>query len=219
MNVNNMNLEPTKAAKARGLRLIDLLAVLGIVGVASAIMFPVFTGNHNEPRFVCMSNLKQTALATLMYVTDNDDNLPIYYTFEGTASVDKFIEATFPYTKNKQIFLCPGDKPSEKDPKPAPIYAEGVPDKMSYVHCLSLRGLIPEYNLGKRMLTVSALADTSKVAYLRDPIRGFGTSNMKGGESKSSSPSFLSAHGAHFSVSYLDGHVRSKNPVSESSEL
>ena len=90
---------------------------------------------------------------------------------------------------------------------------------MSYVHCLSLRGLVPEYNLGKRVLMVSVLADTSKVAYLRDPIRGFGTSNMKGGESKSSAPSFLSPHGAHFSVSYLDGHVHSKNPVSESSEL
>ena len=57
----------------------------------------------------------------------------------------------------------------------------------------------------------------SKVPYLRDPIRGFGTSNKKGGESSDSV--FLSPHGAHFAVSYLDGHVHGKNPINDFTEL
>ncbi len=48
----------------------------------------------------CQSNLKQMALATLMYAQDYD---------EVTVPVAKWPEATYPYIKNDQIYLCPSD--------------------------------------------------------------------------------------------------------------
>lgn len=217
MNIDNTKIASDRIARARGIRLIDVIAVVGLVALGVVIFSPVYTGEHNNPRTSCLSNLKQLTQATLMYTGDNDDGLPLAFTFGGADSVDKFITATFPYCKNKLTYLCDGDKVSDQDQKPATIYPEGVADKMSYVHCLSLKGLIPEFNIGKRMLTTSALPDLSKVPYLRDPIRGFGTSNKKGGESSDSV--FLSPHGAHFAVSYLDGHVHGKNPIDEKAEL
>jgi prepilin-type processing-associated H-X9-DG protein len=51
----------------------------------------------------CLSNVKQIALGTLMYVQDYDEILPR----RGT-SYKKLI---MPYIKNEQIFTCPSDKP------------------------------------------------------------------------------------------------------------
>ncbi|HWA84457.1 MAG TPA: hypothetical protein VG820_13530 [Fimbriimonadaceae bacterium] len=51
----------------------------------------------------CLSNIKQLALATIMFATDNDDVLK-------TTSA-KWANAIYPYTKNKTILTCPEDKP------------------------------------------------------------------------------------------------------------
>jgi len=48
----------------------------------------------------CQSNLKQLALAMLMYAQDYDEQLPI---------ADRWCAATWPYIRNREIHHCPAD--------------------------------------------------------------------------------------------------------------
>src|SRR6476620_11439860 len=54
--------------------LIELLVVIAIIAILAAILFPVFAQAREKARQVsCLSNLKQIALATLMYSQDYDE--------------------------------------------------------------------------------------------------------------------------------------------------
>jgi len=63
--------------KSRGFTLIELLVVIAIIAILAAILFPVFARAREAARkATCLSNLKQVALACLMYAQDYDEVLP-----------------------------------------------------------------------------------------------------------------------------------------------
>lgn len=49
----------------------------------------------------CLSNVKQLALATMLYASDYDDHFP---------DANKWRSSIMPYTKNQETFRCPEDK-------------------------------------------------------------------------------------------------------------
>ena len=58
----------------RGFTLIELLVVIAIIAILAAILFPVFARAREKARQAsCQSNLKQIALAELMYCQDYDE--------------------------------------------------------------------------------------------------------------------------------------------------
>jgi len=63
--------------KRHGFTLIELLVVIAIIAILAAILFPVFARAREAARRAnCLSNLRQIALATLMYAQDYDEILP-----------------------------------------------------------------------------------------------------------------------------------------------
>ena len=59
---------------ALGFTLIELLVVIAIIAILAAILFPVFArARAKAQQSSCLSNVKQLALATLMYTSDNDE--------------------------------------------------------------------------------------------------------------------------------------------------
>ena len=63
--------------KRRGFTLIELLVVIAIIGILAAMVFPVFARARESARkAVCLSNVKNIALAIQMYLADNNDTLP-----------------------------------------------------------------------------------------------------------------------------------------------
>lgn len=57
----------------RAFTLIELLVVIAIIAILAAILFPVFAQAKNAAKgAVCISNMKQFAAASIMYVTDHD---------------------------------------------------------------------------------------------------------------------------------------------------
>ncbi len=63
--------------RRQGFTLIELLVVIAIIGILAAMVFPVFARARESARkAVCLSNVKNLALAIQMYLADNNDTLP-----------------------------------------------------------------------------------------------------------------------------------------------
>ena len=90
----------------RGFTLIELLVVIAIIAILAAILFPVFARAREQARRTsCLSNLKQLALAAMMYGQDYDELLPVGAT-QGNP-LWSVVQGLQPYVKNSQIFYCP----------------------------------------------------------------------------------------------------------------
>src|SRR5665213_1233949 len=60
--------------KTRAFTLIELLVVIAIIAILAAILFPVFAqAKQAAKQAVCLSNMKQLGLASLLYLGDSDD--------------------------------------------------------------------------------------------------------------------------------------------------
>jgi len=119
--------------RRRGFTLIELLVVIAIIGILAAMVFPVFARARESARkVVCLSNVKNIALALQMYLGDNNDTLPP--TESGQAARDyvlavkgEWSECTggkawqmnpylrWPvimdeYVKNRDVWRCPSAK-------------------------------------------------------------------------------------------------------------
>ncbi|MCE5237455.1 DUF1559 domain-containing protein [bacterium] len=112
--------------RKHGFTLIELLVVIAIIAILAAILFPVFAKAREKARqSSCLSNLKQLALASLMYVQDYDEMSQRWHGYWGapavpTVSDPYWYQYIVPYTKNQQIFLCPSAGDKALDPADAP---------------------------------------------------------------------------------------------------
>lgn len=65
-------------ARRNAFTLIELLVVIGIIAILAAILFPVFAQAKNAAKkSVCLSNMKQVAMATIAYSKDFDESTPL----------------------------------------------------------------------------------------------------------------------------------------------
>jgi prepilin-type N-terminal cleavage/methylation domain-containing protein/prepilin-type processing-associated H-X9-DG protein len=144
----------------RGFTLIELLVVIAIIGILAAMVFPVFARARESARkAVCLSNVKNIALAVQMYLADNNDTLPpsehrqeaIQYfqsvpggddncrPGEDNERADSFATWGNPYlrwpvifdeyVKNRDVWICP----SAKVEGGATFILPG-PDWLGYLH-------------------------------------------------------------------------------------
>jgi prepilin-type N-terminal cleavage/methylation domain-containing protein/prepilin-type processing-associated H-X9-DG protein len=68
-----------------GFTLIELLVVVGIIALLLAILLPALgRAKQDTRRIVCLSNLRQMAMAAQSYSCDNDASYPIAYYSEST---------------------------------------------------------------------------------------------------------------------------------------
>ena len=143
------------ARTKRGFTLIELLVVIAIIGILAAMVFPVFARARESARkAVCLSNVKNIALAIQMYLADNNDTLwPIehrqevkdYFNAEPGGGGWKYGDDCWEvwhgaspylrpwvildeYVKNRDVYRCPS---SRFDAGPA-IIVPG-PDWLGYL--------------------------------------------------------------------------------------
>jgi prepilin-type N-terminal cleavage/methylation domain-containing protein/prepilin-type processing-associated H-X9-DG protein len=123
----------------RAFTLIELLVVIAIIAILAAILFPVFAqAKEAAKKTSCVSDTKQSALASIMYATDYDDTMarldnngscwygesPCDYpdwgdfrppngnNYTGGLSV-MYWGAIEPYHKNTQLSICPTIGPTK----------------------------------------------------------------------------------------------------------
>ena len=140
--------------------LIELLVVIAIIAILAAILFPVFAqAKAAAKKTAAISNLKQNALAVLMYNGDFDGTFaqsayaigtPSGVVIPGSgAQVFSIYDAITPYTKNKDIYTDPAD-----------------PQAIKWKNVLATLGLVP-YDNGGNSIT---FASTSiNFALFEDP--------------------------------------------------
>jgi len=77
--------------RRRGFTLIELLVVIAIIGILAAMVFPVFARARESARkAVCLSNVKNIALAIQMYLADNNDTL---FPYEHRTDVEEYFDS------------------------------------------------------------------------------------------------------------------------------
>lgn len=144
--------------RRKGFTLIELLVVIAIIAILAAILFPVFArAREAARRTACLSNIKQLALANLMYAADWDQWFCISYmdhvvanvtpwtewswpdVWPGTTEGDSFVQLLFPYVKNIQLFKCPNlDNPGNNLPTQIEDLYYGGPDNWSSGYGLNI---------------------------------------------------------------------------------
>lgn len=111
--------------KTRAFTLIELLVVIAIIAILAAILFPVFSqAKESAKKTACLSNARQMGDGLYMYLTDDDDSLPmanypnnpgnVASAFSYRASGSHYVALNWadliqPYVKNYNIFKCPDD--------------------------------------------------------------------------------------------------------------
>ena len=93
--------------KKHGFTLIEILVVLAVLAILTAILLPVFASARHRARMAaCASNLHQISLALHQYAADNDGSYPLDDPL--LAHNPHLVWALLtPYTHNTEVFHCP----------------------------------------------------------------------------------------------------------------
>lgn len=96
----NTSPEPSVECTTRGLTLVELMVVIGIITLLAALLLPAtMKARAAGQQTTCVSNLRQLGLAISMYREDWDGRLPPFFA----------AGAIQPYAGSWQVFLCPAD--------------------------------------------------------------------------------------------------------------
>lgn len=111
--------------KASGLTLIEVLVVICVIAILSALLLPSFGGGSHHPnRVVCMNNLKQINLGFLIYANDYNNKFPMQVPVTNGGTMEFIYSGhVFPHFEKEmkhlrepqeiqplKVLVCPNDK-------------------------------------------------------------------------------------------------------------
>lgn len=103
--------------KQTNFTIIELLVVIGIIGLLAAIMFPVLNKvRMNAKKSSCLNNLHQIGVAVTAYVNEYDGHLPTCLRTPASLD-DPFSVVNIIKIDSKSIYKCPGDRKADYDGK------------------------------------------------------------------------------------------------------
>lgn len=220
-------------AGGRAFTLIELLAVIGVIAVLAALLFPVLRkGKAGAQQVQCVSNLRQLGFAAQMYWDDNDGHAFRYrgiatnggdvYWFgwlargsEGARPFEPALGALFPYLGKSNVEICPALDYAMRRFK---LKATGAAYGYGYNLRLSAPGNQRPLNISRlvRPSEITLLADAAQVNTFQAPAT---PDNPMIEEFYYVSTNEATAHFRHTkraSVLFCDGHVAAEKPAPDS---
>ena len=99
----------SRRTNRQGFTLIELLVVIAIISILASILFPVFARAREKGRqTACVSNIRQICVAISMYEQDYDESIT-----PGQLDTYFWHDLIYPYTHNRQIYVCPTRRDKE----------------------------------------------------------------------------------------------------------
>ncbi|MFQ6132781.1 MAG: DUF1559 domain-containing protein [Armatimonadota bacterium] len=219
----------------RGFTLIELLVVIAIIAILAAILFPVFAKAREKARAAsCLSNMKQIAMAAMMYLTDNNSQFPNrYHNPPGPNNQWSWKCGFNPYVRNPDLWNCPS-----LPPPGARLWDGRCPDRRpqggwyrstidyNQIHQLGGTGG-PEPPLGREQTMIRAPAETILLADdnnndpgTRAPVGGY-RGNQPLGQNAGRQAAILNdsvtnpwaRHLGRGNYAFCDGHAKSLAPA------
>src|SRR5690606_20277001 len=98
---------------ACGFTLVELLAVIAIIGVLAGILIPVVSHVRDSARASkCLSNMKQSGVAILLYAAENKGRLPVTSSGVESPGWVFYQSKIWPYMLDwtSEVYTCPLDE-------------------------------------------------------------------------------------------------------------
>jgi len=91
--------------------LIELLVVIGIIVLLLSLLLPALQNAKNQSYSLsCLNNLKQHGTSIALYVTDNNDWLPIAIGYRGHITGEVWFDLLNQYYQKPVLYSCPGNQ-------------------------------------------------------------------------------------------------------------
>ncbi len=216
-------------APRRAFTLIEILVVIAIIGILSAILFPVLSrARENARAKVCISNLKQLGLSFQQYAQDSGGKYPLAAPYQkwafgahwvtggtvdpatGAQTVKNFTNAemglatpaTFETVEGHQAFPQNPASALSSYTKSAEIYlCPSAPDK-------NKRKLSYSMNCAVAGLSVSRIRSTGDIILLVDEGKTINDGYFWATASADSTDQLFDGHNGGGNLLYVDGHVK-----------
>jgi prepilin-type N-terminal cleavage/methylation domain-containing protein len=95
--------------------LLELLVVIAILAILAGLLLPLFSrGKESARATACLSNLHQIGIGLQMYVSDNQNRLPVMFDWSANQAANTNgppINQTLAHeVGNTNVFRCPSDR-------------------------------------------------------------------------------------------------------------